>query len=257
LSNTTNDEDGFSKLEAFLEAARRATWDALHGPRHLRSGRFRPEEAAIDLEKSRQEPSRCLENPRGTMQSMSIATRLRPVPVDDYLRGETVAERKHEYVEGVVYAMVGASNTHNRLATNVTGLLHAQLREARCEVFNAVAKVRVRLPSGTRFYYPDVSVVCQPNRPEDTFNDAPVVIVEVLSESTRRTDENEKREAYFAIDSLMAYVLVEQDAAAVVVYRRGDAGFAREAYAGIDAVIPLAEIGCELRLSDIYANVAL
>jgi len=177
--------------------------------------------------------------------------------VDEYLDGESRAQRKHEYVDGVIYAMVGATNAHNRVATNVTGLLHAQLRGGRCEVFNADAKVRVRLPSGTRFYYPDASVVCQPNASEDSFNDAPVVIVEVLSESTRRTDEHEKREAYAAIDSLLVYVLLEQDSTAAVVYRRGDAGFVREVWLGHGATIPLAEVGCELRLADVYANVAL
>ena len=95
---------------------------------------------------------------------MSTAARLRPVPVDAYLDGESRSERKHEYIDGVVYAMVGASNSHNTIATNVTGLLHSQLRGKTCRVFNADAKVRVRLPSGTRFYYPDASVVCQPNQ---------------------------------------------------------------------------------------------
>lgn len=189
--------------------------------------------------------------------AMSVAIQLRPVPIDEYLDGESRSERKHEYVDGVVYAMVGASNSHNRIATNVTGLLHARLRGSRCEVFNADAKVRVRLPSGTRFYYPDASVVCNPNRGEDTFHDAPVVIVEVLSESTRRTDEHEKREACAAIDSLLVYVLLEQEAAAAVVYRRGESGFAREVRAGFDAVISLEEVGCELRLADVYANVGL
>lgn len=188
---------------------------------------------------------------------MSTAPRLRPISVDEYLDGESRAERKHEYIDGVVYAMVGASNSHNLVATNVTGLFHSQLRGKNCRVFNADAKVRVRLPSGTRFYYPDASVVCQPNQPGDTFNDAPVVIIEVLSESTRRTDEHEKREAYAAIDSLLVCMLLEQDTAAAVVYRRGDAGFAREVFVGPEAVIPLTEVGCELRLADVYANVAL
>ena len=188
---------------------------------------------------------------------MSTAPRLRAVPVDEYLDGESGSERKHEYIDGVVYAMVGASNSHNLVATNVTGLLHSQLRGKNCRVFNADAKVRVRLPSGTRFYYPDASVVCQPNRPEDTFNDAPVVIIEVLSESPRRTDEHEKREAYAAIDALLVYVLLEQDSAAAVVYRRGDTGFVREVWVGGDATIPLAEVDCELRLTDVYANVSL
>ncbi len=187
---------------------------------------------------------------------MSFAAQLRPVPIEEYLDGESRAQRKHEYVEGVIYAMVGATNTHNLIATNVTGLLHSQLRGQACRVFNADAKVRVRLPSGTRFYYPDASVVCQPNQPGESFNDAPVVIVEVLSESTRRTDEHEKREAYAAIDALLVYVLLEQDTSAAVVYRRGDAGFAREIFVGRDAVIPLTEVGCELRLADVYANVA-
>jgi Uma2 family endonuclease len=124
-------------------------------------------------------------------------------------------------------------------------------------VFNADAKVRVQFPSGTRFYYPDASVVCQPNRPEDTFNDAPVVIIEVPSESTRRTDEHEKREAHVAIDSLLVYVLLEQDSAAAVVYRRGAMGFVREVWLGREATIPLAEVGCELRLCDAYDNVIL
>ena len=188
---------------------------------------------------------------------MSTAARLRPVPVDEYLDGENHSERKHEYIDGVIYAMVGTSNAHNLVATNVTGLLHSQLRGKNCLVFNADAKVRVQLPSGTRFYYPDASVVCQPNRPEDTFNDAPVVIIEVLSESTRRTDEHEKREAYAAIDSLLVYVLLEQDSAAAVVYRRGAMGFVREVWLGREATIPLAEVGCELRLCDAYDNVVL
>lgn len=188
---------------------------------------------------------------------MSTAPRIRPVSVDEYLDGESRAERKHEYIDGVVYAMVGATNAHNLIATNITGLLHAQLRGKACRVFNADAKVRVRLPSGTRFYYPDASVVCRPNQPGDSFNDAPVLIVEVLSESTRRIDEHEKREAYASIDTLLVYVLLEQDAAAAVVYRRGDAGFAREIVLGREAIIPLAEVGCELWLADVYANVAL
>jgi Uma2 family endonuclease len=188
---------------------------------------------------------------------MSTAACREPIAVAEYLAGESRSDRKHEFIEGIVYAMVGASNTHNRIATNVTGLLHGQLRGQPCEVFNADAKVRVRLPTGTRFYYPDASVVCQPNDPNDSFHDAPVVVVEVISESTRRTDEHEKREAYTAIDSLQVYVMLEQEAAVAVVYRRGETGFVRQAFAGGDAVIQLPEIGCALRLADVYANVTL
>jgi Uma2 family endonuclease len=98
-------------------------------------------------------------------------------------------------------------------------------------------------------------VVCSLNPPSDTFQEAPVVILEVISESTRRTDEYEKREAYLSIGTLCVYILAEQATAAAVVYRRTDSGFARESYVGLDAVIPLPEIDCELPLADLYEGV--
>jgi Uma2 family endonuclease len=186
---------------------------------------------------------------------MSTARLHQPISVRDYLRGEESAKRKHEYVEGVVYAMVGATNAHNRIATNGTVALGTQLRGMPCQVFNSDTKIRVRLARGTRFYYPDVSVVCRPNPLTDTFHDAPVVIVEVISESTRRIDEYEKREAYLSMNSLCVYILAEPSSAAALVYRRGDSGFQRETYLGLDAVIPLPEIKCELRLAEMYENV--
>ena len=126
---------------------------------------------------------------------MSSVPRFQPISVRDYLDGESKAKRKHEYIEGFVYSMAGATNLHNRIATNATGSLYSLLRGNRCQVFNSDTKVRVRFSRGTRFYYPDASVVCQPNPAGDPFHDAPIVIVEIISESTRRTDEYEKREA--------------------------------------------------------------
>lgn len=200
-------------------------------------------------------------HPLGLAQStknavtMSTARLLQPISVAEYLSGEQNAVQKHEYVEGVIYAMVGATNAHNRIATNGTGSLHAQLRGKSCQVFNSDTKIRVRQTRGTRFYYPDLSVVCRVNPAGDTFQDEPVVIVEVISESTRRTDEYEKRESYLTINSLHVYIRVEQTSAAVVVDRRADSGFEREVYVGLDAVIPLPEIQCDLALADLYENV--
>ncbi len=186
---------------------------------------------------------------------MSTASQYHPVSVTDYLAGERQAKRKHEFVDGVVYTMAGATVQHNRIASNATVALGSQLRDKRCEVFNSDMKIRVRLSRGTRFYYPDVHVVCQTGTPSDVFHDAPVVIVEVISESTRRTDEFEKREAYLTIDSLSVYILVETSAPSALVYRRADSGFEREVYAGLDAIIPLPEIESELAISEIYRNV--
>jgi len=186
---------------------------------------------------------------------MSNASHPLPISVQDYLAGELIARRKHEFVDGVVYAMSGGTVTHSRIASNAVIAVGSQLRGKKCEVFNSDMKVRVRQSRGTRFYYPDLSVVCQPNPPTDTFQDAPVVIVEVLSESTRRVDQYEKREAYLSIDSLRVLILVEQSLPAATVYRRHDEGFDREVFNGLDATIPLPEINCQLPLTELFANV--
>ena len=186
---------------------------------------------------------------------MSIARKLNLVSVNDYLAGELASPTKHEYVGGVVYAMAGAGNAHNVIATNVLGSLHARLRGKPCRPFNSDTKVRVQLPAQVRFYYPDASVVCRPNPQTDSFQDEPVVIVEVLSARTRRADEGEKKDAYLTIPSLAVYLLVEQDTPAVVAFRRADGEFVREVYDGLGAVIPLAEVGVELPLADVYEAV--
>src|SRR5262249_9108779 len=138
---------------------------------------------------------------------------------------------------------------------NALGALHARLRGRPCRPFNSDTKIRIRLPTQVRFYYPDVSVVCRPNPQTDSFQDEPAVIIEVLSRRTRRIDEGEKRDAYLMIPSLSVYVLVEQDTAAAVAFRRTASGFVREVYEGLDAVLPLPEIGIELPLAEIYETV--
>jgi Uma2 family endonuclease len=187
---------------------------------------------------------------------MTAAHRLNLVSIDDYLAGELASPVKHEYLGGFVYAMAGATNAHNAIATNTLISLGSRLRGQPCRAFNSDTKIRIRLPAHTRFYYPDVSVTCQLNPPTDSFQDNPVLIAEVLSSSTRRIDEGEKRDAYLAIPSLQVYLLVEQDSPAVVALRRSGHEFVREVYQGLEAVIPLEEIGTSLPLNEVYELVA-
>lgn len=183
---------------------------------------------------------------------MSAVPKRGLISVEDYLAGELVSPIKHEYLGGFVYAMAGARNLHNLIASNCLGALHSRLRGKRCRPFNSDTKIRLRLPQQVRFYYPDVSVICRPNPPGDSYQDEPVVIVEVLSKSTRRIDEGEKKDAYLSIPSLCAYVLIEQEVPAAVVYRRTDQGFVQETHLGLDAVIRLGEIDIELPLAEVY-----
>ena len=163
--------------------------------------------------------------------------------------------RGNEYVGGVVYDMAGGTNAHATIAGNALGLLHAQLRGKKCHPVGSDLKVRIEYPTHTRLYYPDVMVVCQPGSPREHFHRHPTLIVEVLSDSTRRTDESEKREAYLLIQTLGVYVMLEQDTLAAVAWRRGDHGFVREVYRGLDAVIELPEIEARLALAEVYEAV--
>jgi Uma2 family endonuclease len=178
------------------------------------------------------------------------------ITIAEYLAGEELSDVKHEYLGGAVHAMAGASNQHNSISTNALGSLGAQLRGKSCRPFNSDTKVRIEYPDHTRFYYPDALVVCHSNPATDHFQEQPVVIIEVLSDSTRRTDLGEKRDAYLTISSLKVLVFVESETPAVIVHRRkSEGGFAVEAHSGLDAVIPLPEIDASLPLAELYEQV--
>jgi Uma2 family endonuclease len=186
---------------------------------------------------------------------MTAAKKLNLVSVEEYLAGELASDVRHEYVGGCVYAMAGAKNVHNAVVTTLQGLLFAALRGNRCQPFNSDTKVRIRMPTQTRFYYPDVMVVCDANSPEDSFQDQPVLIAEVISESTRRTDEGEKLDAYMSVASLNTYLVVETDQPRIVVHRRTPRGFEAELYEGLDAVIPITDLEIDLPLAEVYERV--
>jgi len=189
---------------------------------------------------------------------MTAAKRIELISVDQYLAGELVSDVRHEYLAGRVYAMAGGLTVHNRVATNLLIAVGRRLEGKPCEAFNSDMKVRVRFPTHTRFYYPDGMVVCNPTPPDAPFQDNPVVIAEVLSESTRRIDEHEKLEAYLGIPTLKAYLLIETALPRVIVHRPAETeggAVATEVYEGTGAVIPLPSIGAELRLAELYARV--
>jgi Uma2 family endonuclease len=179
------------------------------------------------------------------------------ISISDYLAGEEISDVKHEYLGGAVHAMAGATNQHNAIAVNALGFLLAKLRGKSCRPFNSDTKIRIEYPDHTRFYYPDALVVCHPNPTTDHFQDHPVVVIEVLSDSTRRADLGEKRDAYLTIHSLKVLLFVEPDSPEVILHRRKpEGGFAVEAHSGLAAVIPLPEIDTSLPLAELYEQVA-
>ncbi len=185
---------------------------------------------------------------------MSSPHNYKPVGVQEYLRGEELAKTKHEYVDGRIYAMAGAKIVHNRIALRALVNLGKQL-SGKCEAFNSDTKIRIRTQRHTYFYYPDASVVCNSNPDDDTYQDMPVVIIEVVSESTRRVDEGEKRINYLSIPSLDTYILLEQNSYAARVIQRTADGFTESIYSDRDSVIPLPAIGAQLSLAEVYAGI--
>lgn len=174
------------------------------------------------------------------------------ISVAEYLEGERHATVKHEYIGGDVYAMAGASRNHNALTFNLAALIGTRLSPP-CQGFGSDMKIRIRQGEQDIFYYPDLSVSCQPETTDAYFNEHPVLIVEVLSPATERFDKFEKCLAYRSLASLQEYLLVHQDFREVWLSRRS-AGWAKEVHA--DGDIRLESVGMTLSLDALYRNVA-
>ena len=176
---------------------------------------------------------------------------------EEYLEGERLAEIRHEYVDGYVYAMAGSSDDHNRIAGNIFGELRERLRGHRCEPFINDMKVKIPPSFADVFYYPDVIVVCEPADNAKYYRERPSIIFEVISPATERTDRREKAIAYRQIPTIEAYVLVEQDRLAAKVLRRANEGWTSELVEGAGAVLKLGSIGVEIPLNRIYERTSV
>ena len=181
----------------------------------------------------------------------AMATARQPVWVSeaDYLAGEVTAEVRHEYIDGQIYAMSGASNNHNLIAGNMYAAFHAHLKGKPCRAYMSDMQVKV----GSKYFYPDVMVDCSALGGDSRLTEAPVILVEVLSKSTRMTDKNIKRMAYTQIASLEAYILIEQDTAEVEVLRRSTGWQPHYYYLGDDIV--LENIGLTIAVEELYDRV--
>jgi len=174
------------------------------------------------------------------------------ISVDDYLSGEQLSECRHEYVNGHVYAMVGASDCHGLIAGSIFSALRSHLRGGPCQVFIADMKVRIESATDDRFYYPDVLVSCAAADRERYFRRAPCLIVEVLSEATERLDRGEKFQAFTQLESLQEYLLVSQERELVELYRR-EADWQPQRY-GPDDTLLLDSVGLELPVTQVYED---
>nr|CRH08052.1 Conserved protein of unknown function [Candidatus Magnetococcus massalia] len=182
---------------------------------------------------------------------MALADRDYKLTEDAYLAGEELADMKHELIDGVAYAMVGASRNHNAIASNCAGELRNHLKGRPCQAFQSDFKVKV----GHDFFYPDVVVLCdQDSESHDYYTESPLLIIEVLSPSTRRRDEITKLRAYQTLPSLQEYVLVSQDVVKVEVFKRQNNLWTAAIY-GLGDEIHFSSVDLSLTVEEIYERV--
>src|SRR2546430_8597585 len=165
---------------------------------------------------------------------------------EEYLRLERAAETKSEYDDGVIYARAGANERHSLIVGNLLWSLGNRLPSG-CRALPSDMKVRILNPM--RFYYPDVSVFCGTPRFADDETDVllnPLIVFEVLSDSTAAYDRGRKFRSYQAIDSLQELIFVSQNLYLVEHYRRDGEHWIYTAVQGRDAHVALPAVNCEL-----------
>lgn len=176
------------------------------------------------------------------------------ITVDDYLAAEDGADVRHEYIDGELYAMTGASRHHGLITLNIAAHLRPLLRGTSCQLFANDMKVRLKIADQDIFYYPDLLLSCDADDRETYYCNRPCLLVEVLSESTARLDRREKFFAYQTIPSLKEYLLIEQNARMVEVHRRAG-GWAQEILT--EGGVRLDCLDVELPLDVIYEDVSM
>ena len=175
------------------------------------------------------------------------------ISVADYLAQENDGNWRHEFVDGAVYAMAGASDRHNIIRGNLFAALNQHVRPP-CQAFSAEMKLQYVLNEKQRFYYPDVFVSCDPGDRERYVRKTAVLVVEILSASTERVDRTEKLDVYTSMPAVLEYGLLSQDAMELELYRRRT-GWKRELYLR-DNTVTLESVGLTLSVSQLYRNVA-
>jgi Uma2 family endonuclease len=178
------------------------------------------------------------------------------ITLEEYLAAEASSEIKHEYQDGYVYAMAGASDAHVTIAGNLFAIIRNHLRGGGCRVY--MSDMRVNLATRKSYYYPDVMVTCNPLDRELThYKQHPCLIIEVLSTSTEAFDRGDKFTDYQQIESLQEYVLVSQTRQRVDYFQRSSQGLwvLQSYYLG--DILQLTSINCSIPVVGIFEDVEL
>jgi Uma2 family endonuclease len=176
---------------------------------------------------------------------------------EEYLHQEKHSDVKHEYIDGYVYAMAGAIDSHVTIALNLATLLRSHVRGSGCRVY--ISDMKARIESLNRYYYPDVMVTCE-QRDQETpaYKCFPCLIIEVLSDSTEAFDRGDKFADYQALESLKEYVLINTKRERVECFRRNSEGlWVLQSYTAENKLFRLDSINFEGAMAELYEDVVL
>lgn len=179
----------------------------------------------------------------------------------EYLRREERSRERHEYFDGIITPVPMAKGPHNEISANITAAIKNAVRQKKTVYRVFSNNQKIYLPELNIGYYPDALVVCE--KPEYWDDEQllltnPLLIVEVLSKSTRNFDHNNKFSHYKTLPSFAEYVLIEQTHCQVETWFREAPDLWRTTTVKDPAgVLPLRSIGCELSMADIYEHIAL
>ncbi|HAT75971.1 MAG TPA: Uma2 family endonuclease [Flavobacterium sp.] len=177
----------------------------------------------------------------------------------DYLDAERLALDKHEYYQGEIFAMSGASIAHNKIAMNSSVDIAAKLKGKKGQSFGS--DLRIHIPRNTLYTYPDISIICgEIETTDDKFDTItnPSVIIEILSPLTRNYDKGEKFTLYREIDSLQEYILIDSERISVEKFiRNSDKSWQLTEYKNLEQSFSIATVGIEMKLFDIYEGVKM
>ena len=181
---------------------------------------------------------------------MILAKKYNLMSEQAYLDGELQSDIRHEYIEGEVYAMVGAHKYHNQIVMTVSNVFYNHLLGKPCQPYASDMKVKI----DRKYFYPDVMVDCS-QVDADYYIEQPSIIVEVLSKSTRQHDKTVKRLAYFQIASLKEYVLIEQDFVEIEFWSRDENNYWQQSVYYLGDDIHFQSIDLTVSVEDIYRQV--
>ena len=138
---------------------------------------------------------------------------------EEYIEDEAEALTKHEYINGCIYAMAGAKRNHNTLNFNLSVEIGSIIKNTACKGYTSDMRAHIKTEFNEAFYYPDLMVSCDPSD-DELYEDNPILIIEILSPSTERSDRGEKFTYYKMINTLEEYVLIHQEKQLIEIYHR-------------------------------------